>query len=822
MTRLIRAALGAIVCLCAVAASAESAQRTSASLSVVNFGPHGEVQNIAEAKEIRIVFSEPMVSLGTIPERVRPPYVRITPAIPGTFRWSGTTILIFTADPKRPLPYATTYQVRVDAAATAVSGRKLAKPVTFSFTTPTVKLLETEWYRRGGRYDGTLIVAMRFNQRVRDSDVAAHMSAAFTPHEWELPELDALRARLAAVNREWLQQLNVKVTATRAVAAARGAVSFLPAVDWDKKRFPPKGDLIVLETKDAVPPESWVTLTLDPQLPSPAGPATPARHQEYVVKVEQAFFVDRAYCMAECNPDDSNPLVFRRPVKVTEFAGAASARDVTTPTQVGLAKPHQPRLKDEYGNVRDIEESLTLEDAGFDAQPPAHTYLVTVDGSLKSADGQSLGYTWLGRIENWHRPAFTSFGDGHGVWEKDGGPLLPFYSRNFRNVTQWAASLPVRDLMPTLRRLVGNAFREVPAGSGTERQLGVTADQIQSHGLDIGSVLGANKTGLLWAAVRPGTAIPLSKVYDGDITRATVVQVTNLGITVKDSPQNTLIFVTRLDNGSPVAGADVSIVRLDNSVFWRGRTGTDGMAIASNTPLRDRNRYDRFQFLVTAEKDGDIAYVGSDWNEGIEPWAFGTAYNPNQADPMLRGSIFTDRGVYRLGEEVHFKAVLRHNTPTGVRLLAAGTPVVISIRDSEDRAVDTRTVKVNAWSSSEWTMTLPTQGALGGYSVKAVLEADMPKPKAPEALRPGETPGRRTDEYLPYEKTVYSSFLVAAYRRPDFRVDVTLGADPLLSGTTLNGTITAKYLFGAAMGPRPVKWTYTRSVAYGVPKPVRE
>jgi hypothetical protein len=30
------------------------------------------------------------------------------------------------------------------------------------------------------------------------------------------------------------------------------------------------------------------------------------------------------------------------------------------------------------------------------------------------------------------------------------------------------------------------------------------------------------------------------------------------------------------------------------------------------------------RFIVTAEKDGDIAYVGSDWNEGISPWDFGT------------------------------------------------------------------------------------------------------------------------------------------------------------------------------------------------------
>jgi alpha-2-macroglobulin len=822
MTRSIRTGLGIVVCLCAATLPAAPAQRTSPSLSIVSTGPQGEIQNIAEAREVRIVFSEPMVALGAIPERVLPPYVHISPALPGTFRWSGTTILIFTPDPKRPLPYATTYEVTIDRAATAVSGRKLSKAVKFRFTTPTVKLLETEWYRRGDRFDGTLVVALRFNQSVKTADVASHLSAALTPHDWDLPDLEGLRARLSSTYADSLRQLDAKVAATRAVAAAQGPVKFAVATDWDRKRFPPKADLVVLEAKDSVASESWVTLTLDPDVPSPAGGATPGKEQSYVVKVERAFFLDHVYCASACNPDDGNPLYFRRPVKVPDFARATNARDVTqTASTAAVPKPHALRSHDDYGNVRDIEEALTLEDAGFDAQPPARTYTVTVDQSLKAADGQVLGYTWVGRIENWHRPAFTSFGDGHGVWEKDGGPLLPFYARNFRTATQWATPLQPRELMPTLRHLVANGFKDPPPGNGTERQLGVAADQIQSHGLNVATALGGNNTGLVWAAVKPNTAIPLAKTYGGG-TKATVVQVTNLGISVKDSPQNTLVFVTRLDNGAPVAGANVSIVWLDNTVFWRGLTGTDGVAIASNTPLRDRNRYDRFQFLVTAEKDGDVAYVGSDWNEGIEPWEFGVPYNPNQADPMLRGTVFTDRGVYRLGEEVHFKAVLRHNTPTGIRLVPAGTAVVISVRDGENREVDTRTVNLSVWSSAEWTMTLPKEGSLGNYSVRAVLEADRPKPKAPEALRPGETPGPRIDDYVPYEKSVHASFLVAAYRRPDFRVDVTLGSPTPVSGATLNANVTAKYLFGASMGSRPVKWTYTRSLAYDVPKPIRE
>src|SRR5205814_2012404 len=83
--------------------------------------------------------------------------------------------------------------------------------------------------------------------------------------------------------------------------------------------------------------------------------------------------------------------------------------------------------------------------------------------------------------------------------------------------------------------------------------------------------------------------------------------------------------------------------------------------LAPQTRLRNPRDPWKFAFLATAAKDGDVAYVGSDWNEGIEPYAFGMPYDPGEAEPLLRGTVFSDRGVYKLGEEVHFKAILRRD-----------------------------------------------------------------------------------------------------------------------------------------------------------------
>ena len=211
--------------------------------------------------------------------------------------------------------------------------------------------------------------------------------------------------------------------------------------------------------------------------------------------------------------------------------------------------------------------------------------------TLQAIDGQTLGYPWIGVVENWHATAFTSFGDGHGVWESTGGTVLPFYARNFTAVRQWVAAIAPLELMPTILALQGNGFKNTPETPPQNRRLTPQADRIQSYGIDLARALTGGH-GLVWAAVEEGQTIPRSRTYsDEPRTRATVVQVTNLGVTVKDSPQNTLVFVTRLDTAAPVPGARVSIVIRDGKAVWTGTTGADGVAIAPALPLRGPKRW---------------------------------------------------------------------------------------------------------------------------------------------------------------------------------------------------------------------------------------
>ncbi|HYM22859.1 MAG TPA: MG2 domain-containing protein, partial [Vicinamibacterales bacterium] len=798
-----------------VLAPAAARAQEPAPLTVVSAQPTGEIANLAQAAEIRVRFSEVMVPIGRIPDDVRAPFFTVRPAIAGTFRWAGPTILVFTPDPKAPLPHATRYDVTISADAAAVSGRRLARPYAFSFTTPTVRLLETSWYRQGGRFDRPVTLALRFNQPVRAADVAAHTTARHAPHPFNRPLPSTVeRTQLDPAESA---RFDAKVAVAAAVAASQAPIGLRVAADWDQQRFPPSSDLVVLETTSVPLPDAWIRVAVDNRMPAVEGRALPPVEQSHVVQVEPTLFVDGFNCRTQCDADSYNVASMRGDVPLAVLRGAATVRDITTAAQPApvakLPTPHETwRTRQETIRV------FSFEDLGFDRQTPARTWALTIDASVTAVDGQTLGYKWTGVVENWHDRAFASFGDGHGVWETGGGPL-PFSARNFTSTRQWVQPLSLPELMPTILALDADHFRAAPSGAGTQRSLAVNADRIQSYGLNLAPALTPQGTGVVWAAVLPGQTIPRTRRLSEDKPVASVVQVTNLGITVKDSPQGTLVFVTRLDNGSPVAGADVSIVRLDNSVAWSGRTSDDGVAMAPAMALRDKRRTWKFAFIVTAAKDGDLAYVGSDWNEGIQPFEFGTPYSLFESQSVLRGTVFSDRGVYKLGEEVHVKAILRRDTPSGIQLVAAGTPLSVQVRDSRDKVVDSRTVTLSAWSTAEWLMRVPAEGSLGDYQISVSLDKAAFEPPTPGAADAAVTAGGDDEGDANWLRVVHGNFLVAAYRRPDFRVDANLAGDALAGGK-LKGVVNARYLFGAAMANRPVSWTYSRSPVMGAPQAV--
>ncbi len=609
-------------------------------LIVVSASPNGEVGQIVDANEIRIVFSEPMVDLGG-PVLTPPAWLSIAPAYRANYYWSGTRTLIVTADPDTPLPFATRFTVRVEASARSAGGRTLAAPRVFSFATPTVRLVSAEWYRKNGRADSPAVIAVRFNQPVRPADALAHANLQYEPHRWVAPTISAAgRERLGRENAAGLARFDAKVQRTRLVTESTAAVPMILATAWDEKRFPRSPNVVVFETVEPPATDGWLRVGVDNRMPSADGPET-APAQSSIVRLEPTFFVqDR--CTSGCAPGFSN-IVFSRNVVNAAVQGALTIRDISTGSETPL------KQADVAASSQFPSTYIALATLGYPSQPPASKWLMRLDENLPSVDGQVLGYPWTEIVENLHAAPYATWAGQ--VWEAANGTTLPFMSRNVTEATVWTAPMRPADILTRLLRFQGRLPQSLPDADPADRRLTSTPDVFEGHGVDLSKVFAPSRTGLVWAALSAKSALPNSvTVPNFDRAQPTLLQVTNLGLTMKEGPQSALIFVTRLDDAKPVAGANVSIYAA-GGILWSGTTGADGVAIAPALKLRSPQNQWQLSYVVTAEKDGDVAWVGSDWTGDIHPSVDGhlvgdgrQARRPSRRDLLRPWNLHERRG----------------------------------------------------------------------------------------------------------------------------------------------------------------------------------
>ena len=718
---------------------------------------------------------------------------RSRPRLRARFRWAGTDTLIFTpADPKA-LPYATRFDVAVDTTATSVAGRRLARPHTFSFTTPTVRLLRTNWYRKNRRYDcaARRPPALQPARHAR-GDRSRTSSLRYQPHPFEAPILapeSAARARRGGSARERGlpgqgrarggrgRQLGARArsahghlgpeglpASTRPARLGHGRRAAARRVDPRPARSPARAARRATSRRGSRRSSrsgssrrfSWTasgagraaTPTVQPAPPADAGRGPRARPRAAVLDV-------------------TDPA---KPAGVPRRTGAAAGEDAVA------GEPAYGEGGDEGADTFDHAGAVALEDAGFTLRP-ARSYRVTVDRAARSVDGQTLGYTWVGPLENWHRSAFTSFGAGHGVWESRAARCC----RSMRATCAppragWRRSAS-DELMPTLRRLAGARPSASPrTGPAPRSRSGSAPDRLSRCGLDLKRVLSPAGTGLVWAALQDGP--PIARALPRPTPTAPVEP--RAGHQPRPQregqPAPTRWCSSRgSTTAQPVAGARVAIRDLDNQVRvvrhhrraghrHRRRTSTcattrtGGGSASSSRPRR------------TATSPTSA----SDWHEGIEPWMFGLSYDLDRRSRCCAAACSPTAACTRLGEEVHFKAILRSDTRGGHARAAGG-----------DRGRDRRcgTARARRWTSAR------SRSANGA--------APTGRSRCPRRARSGTTrsPRRSRGSRSPCR----GWFLVAAYRRPEFRVDANLAGESSLAGVSLKGVVSGRYLFGAPM-----------------------
>ncbi len=148
-------------------------------------------------------------------------------------------------------------------------------------------------------------------------------------------------------------------------------------------------------------------------------------------------------------------------------------------------------------------------------------------------------------------------------------------------------------------------------------------------------------------------------------------QITDLGLTYKVSADGLLVWVTSLQAGAPVGGVRLFAFTREAEVFPLGAADKDGILIFTGgelaglsvkepgrfTPVTRRLAHPDIAFVLARTKD-DVAFIEVRPAGGLKPEGL-RQVSGDSAWRTLNGSLFTERGVYRPGDTIHFKGAVR-------------------------------------------------------------------------------------------------------------------------------------------------------------------
>ena len=190
--------------------------------------------------------------------------------------------------------------------------------------------------------------------------------------------------------------------------------------------------------------------------------------------------------------------------------------------------------------------------------------------------------------------------------------------------------------------------------------------------------------------------------------------VSDLGLTAMTGDTGIHAFVRSLATTEPIRGASVRLVARNNEVLAEGRSDASGYVRFEPGLARGEGGLE--PAILVAESDGSGQYGFLD----LTASAFDLSDRGVKGrDPAgaIDGYLYTERGVYRPGEDVHLTALVRDRGGK-----AAGVPMTLIV-SRPDGVEDRRSVLTDQGLGGR-TLTLPLSGSAMTGTWRARLHAD--------------------------------------------------------------------------------------------------
>ena len=706
---------------------------TSTTLQLAQRLPEEAAQEVDPASAVVAAFNRPVVPLGADPATL-PAGFTIEPATEGSGEWINTSTYIFYPEPA--LAGGETYNVTVNPALTATDGAPLEAEGGWSFVTasPRVVMMEPE----GGALSVFLDAPVRviFSQAMEPASVEANFSllnaageAVSGEFEW-----DEMLTALTFTPTELLERNGRYTTRLSGEAAAMGGATLGSDMQTTWQTVPD------LQVAGHTPSQGGMMHT----------------YEQVLIYFSSVVPEDDVLDYITISPEVANLRAW-----TDEYQMSVSMYGNFEP-DTDYSLTISPDLTDRWGSRLEAGYTLNFHSLGYD---PLVTFPYNSDITFLTTE--------------------------------DVGPLA--LVTNVESLPLTGGSIPLEDFLTMLGpggyevrqnytpadEITWTAPVEVPANQATYVTLpyrpdGEPAepglyflwiDTPQSYGDSRSSGLGAP------AAQSAGSAAEGGRGTASDVSM--VISVSHYQTTFKVSAMEALVWAVDLRTNTPAANLPVAVYNEAGEMVTSGVTDDEGI-FQGEIPTRS-DPYIVYTAILGEPGEDTFGMAMSTWNEGITSWDFDVP--SDYSGPQVDAYLYTDRPIYRPGDTVYFRGVVRQGY-NGRYTLPDRSSYVLNLTDGMGVQLASFDLPLSGFGTVHGQYTIPESAQPGDYRISD-----------PEG-----------------NSNVF--FLVSEYRKPEINLQVNAQADEILNGASIVATVNARYFFDAPAGNQTVNWVLYASDAY--------
>ncbi|MBI3981013.1 Ig-like domain-containing protein [Candidatus Microgenomates bacterium] len=259
-----------------------------------------------------------------------------------------------------------------------------------------------------------------------------------------------------------------------------------------------------------------------------------------------------------------------------------------------------------------------------------------------------------------------------------------------------------------------------------------------------------------------------------------VMIVSKSALTVKKSNNQIFTWSVNQSTAQVIPGMKLELADMFNNKLAEGVSNQDGVW------QKEVNLLQKNDLFVFGKNNDDAVVAASAWSEGINRYDFGlpSYYDPNErndyyAEKNYKSYLTLDRPIYRPGQKVYFKGVIKKDNDGAYQNLEPGEKVTVKITDAQNRAIFTQVLPIDSFGSFWSEFVLSKNASLGNYELGVDFKGNGS----------------------------IQQFQVEEYRKPELAVSVTTNKPAYTQGEIAQAAINASYYFGAPVTEAPVTWT---------------